>query len=241
MTDSRTQKHWQPSTRVLVAGGLILTGFLLSGLSWWFFLLVGAGLFGPGLLREMGWLEDKDEFQRSADYRAGYHAFLATGITATILVAFFRSGHRNVGPPQELATLFLALLCFTWIFSSLLAYWGVQKTASRILYGFGCAWLVFAIVSNIGNEWTGWGALFFQPLITLPFFALGWLAGRWPRLTGVLLIAAAIFFVWFFGMFGKSHLPLISQTITFILFLGPLFASGIALLFPGQQMTAKED
>ena len=241
MTDSRTHKRWHPSKTSLIAGGFVLAGFLLSGISWWFFLLVAAGLFGPGLLREMGWLTDKDEFQRRADYRAGYHAFLVTGIAATVLVAFFRSGDRTMDDPQELATLLLTLLSFTWIFSSLLAYWGVRKTAARILYGFGSAWLIFMIASNSGPEWTGWTALLMQSLLTLPFFVLAWFSGRWPRIAGILLIAFALYFVWFFGMFRRDNLSLINQTITFILFLGPLFASGIALLASGQTSEKGEE
>ena len=227
------RNRWRPSRTHLISGALVIAGFLAASLSWWFFLLVGAGLFGPGILREMGWLQDKDEFQRVADYRAGYHAFLTAGLVAIGLVAFTRSGERAIQDPQELATLFLALLCFTSIFSALLAYWGVQKTVARILYGFGCAWLMFAIVSNTGSEWTGWGAMLLQPLITLPFIGCAWLAGRWPRITGLVLVGAAVFFVQFFGMFRNDNQALINQVITFILFVGPILASGIALLAVG--------
>jgi len=241
MTESPTRNRWRPSRTHLISGALVIGGFFLTGLSWWFLLLVGAGLFGPGLLREMGWLQDKDEFQRVADYRAGYHAFLAAGIVAIGLVAFTRSGERAIRDPEELATLFLSLLCFTWIFSALLAYWGVQKTAARMLYGFGCAWLVFAIVSNLGSEWTGWQALVLQPLITLPFFVCGWLAGRWPRIAGLVLIGAAVFFVQFFGMFRNDNQALINQVITFILLVGPILASGIALLAVGGGSDEEEE
>ena len=49
----------------------MIAGFWLASLSWWFFLLVAVGTLGPGILREIGWLHDKDEFQRRADHRAG--------------------------------------------------------------------------------------------------------------------------------------------------------------------------
>ena len=89
-------ERWQPTRTTLIAGAIVIAGFALSGLSWWFFLLVAAGALGPGILRETGWLSDKDEFQRQADHRAGYHAFLTVGLLAFVLVAYIRSGERNV-------------------------------------------------------------------------------------------------------------------------------------------------
>lgn len=226
-------RRWIDATRG-IAGGLVLGGLLLMSWSWWFLLLVAAGSFGPGVLRELGLLSDRDEFQRGADHRAGYIAFLTCGIVAALLVAFIRSGERELGDPEELATLFLVLLWSTWLFSTLCGYWGAGRCASRILVAFGLAWLVFTIVSNLGSEWSGWAALLLHPLLTLPFFVLAWLAGRMPRLAGALLVVGAAFFTHFFGFFQRSNQGLVSQGVTFVLFVGPLLASGIALLVAGQ-------
>ena len=241
MAESTVQHRWRPTRTNLVAGGLVIAGFLLTGLSWWFLLLAALGTFGPGVLREMEWLQDKDEFQRRAEHRAGYHAFLTAGLLAFGLVAVFRSGERTLKDPQELATLFLAILWSTWFFSALLAYWGPQKTAARMLYAFGSVWLAFTIVSNTGSEWTGWTALLLHPLLTVPFFGLAWLSSRWPRITGTLLLGASIFFFQFFGIFQRENLGMITQGITFILFLGPLIASGLALLFAVPKNTDVKD
>ncbi|MFO0788681.1 MAG: hypothetical protein U0805_04430 [Pirellulales bacterium] len=222
--------RWPFSAATIVAAALVLAGFLLTSVNWWFLMLSAAGAFGPGLLRELGILHDKDEFQRQAAYRAGYHAFLTAGIVAITLVAFFRSGEREVRLPQELATLFLAILWFTWILSSLLDYWGPQTAARRILIAFGAVWLLFMILSNTGHEWTGPTALIMQSLLTLPFFALAYAAGRWPRLTGVALLAACAGFLQFFHFLDRGNLPFITRAITMVLFLGPLVASGLALL-----------
>jgi hypothetical protein len=230
MSESETRQPWRPTPTTLVAGVIVIIGLLLMNLSWWFLLLVGIGTFGPGILREMGWLHDKDEFQLQASRRAGYHAFLTAGLVAFALIAFFRSGEREVKDPEELATFFLAILWFTWFLSSLLDYWGPQKTASRILIAFGSVWLVFTIVSNVGAEWTGWAALLLHPLLTVPFFAMAWLSHRWPRVSGIFLLAAAIFFMQLFGVFSSSPLGLVTRGVTYVLFLGPLLASGIALL-----------
>ncbi len=231
----------RPTPTSLIAGGLVIAGFLLTEVNWWFFLLAAAGTFGPGILREVGWLCDKDEFQRRAHYRAGYHAFLTIGLVAFVLVAFFRAG-GTIEHPHRLATFFLALLWFTWFLSSLLAYWGPQKTAARILIAFGSVWLAFAIISNLGSEWTGWAALLLHPLLAAPFFVLAWLSGRWPRVAGILLLTVAV------GFFVFLELPHIARTsilelitdATTILFLGPLLASGVALLNAGKSDRAED-
>ena len=71
---------WKPRPVGLIAGGICIAGFALSGIDWGFIALVGVGTFGPGVLRELGWLRDKDEFQMEAQRRAGYHGFLAAGL-----------------------------------------------------------------------------------------------------------------------------------------------------------------
>ena len=242
MSRLEASKRWRPTRTKLIAGGLVIGGFLLTEVNWWFFLLVAAGTFGPGILRELGWLRDKDEFQRQAAHRAGYHAFLTVGLVAFLLVVFFRTG-GTVEHPHRLVTFLLALLWFTWFFSSLLAYWGAQKTAARILIAFGCVWLVFTIVSNLGPEWTGWAALLLHPLLAAPFFVLAWLSTRWPRIAGVLLLVVSLF------LFVLIGLPTIARTsilemftgVVFILFFGPLLVSGIALLCTGKKSERTED
>ena len=82
MTETAARQRWRPTTTNLVAGSIVLAGFLLTEVNWWFLLLAAVGTFGPGLLRETGWLHDKDEFQQRAEHRAGYHAFLTVGLVA---------------------------------------------------------------------------------------------------------------------------------------------------------------
>ena len=114
MAEPEARERWRPTRTTLVAGGLVLAGLFLTEVNWWFLLLAGLGALGPGFLREVGWLHDKDEFQRRADHRAGYHAFLAVALVAFVFMAFFRSGERAIEHTDRLATLFLALLWFTW-------------------------------------------------------------------------------------------------------------------------------
>ena len=149
---------------------------------------------------------------------------------ATVLVAYVRSGDRQIKDPEELATLFLVLMWSTWVFSSLFSFWGARRTAMRILVGYGAFWLVFVIASSVGPEWQGPLGLIMGSLVVVPFFALAYVARRWPRVAGVLLLAAVAFFVKFFGWYEFGTRGEVTQLVTMILFLGPLLGGGVALL-----------
>jgi len=218
----------RPSTTALVAGALILAGLILTEISWGFIVLVGLGMFGPGLLRELGWLKDQDEFQRQAARRAGYHAFLATGLLLFVLEGILRAGGQGIRDIDNVVDLLLSVLWFTWVLSMLLAYWGPRRTAKTILITFGIFWFIFAIADSL-NSVVGF---LMSSLVALPFFALAWVAGRWPKVAGVLLLAAAVFFFWRFGLYrivGPNPLAVGRGTVI-VLFIGPLVASGVALL-----------
>ena len=220
---------WHPSPATLIATGAVILGVLLTEVSWWFLVLVGVGALGPGILRELGWLKDKDEFQRRAAQRAGYHAFLVAGFVAVLLTAYFRSGERQIKDPQSLADLFLVLLWCTWLFSSLFAYWGARRTATRILLIFGTFWLLFVVAESVGERTSPLGFII-HSLPAVPFFFLAFLGRRWPRVAGAILMAAAAFFIYFFGWYKVGASGMVNQTVTMILFIGPLLGSGVALL-----------
>jgi len=223
-----TRFDWQPSPATLTAGGLVVLGFILSGMHEGFLTLSALGTFGPGILREFGLLNDQDEFQRRADRRAGYHAFLTAGLFTFMYAAYLRSGSRNVGEAEVSVTLILAILWFTWFLSSLLSYWGPQRTVSRVLYAFGWVWLAFNVIGHLHDLM----ALVMQSLLALPFFLLAYTAKRWPRIAGILLISAASFFFYFFSLyeiFGAAPLER-GRGMVIVLFIGPLLVSGIILL-----------
>lgn len=221
-----TEIGFRPSKTFLVAGSMVIGGFFLTALSWWFMLLVAAGTFGPGILREFGLLRDKDELETVAMYRAGYHAFLVSGVVAFSVIAFVRSNEGALENPEELATLFAAVLWCAWMFSTLFLVWGAIGASRRILFVFGVVWLVFNVLGNLDSP----AALFMQCLLAVPFFAMAWLSGRWPRVAGLTLIAASVFFYFFFGGLRRPNFDVITTAVTFLLFIGPLLASGIALV-----------
>jgi hypothetical protein len=229
--------RWRPSPASLVGGALFVAGLFLTDLSWWFLTLAGVGIFGPGILREFGWLRDQDEFQRRAAHRAGYHAFVVTGVAAFVLYAYTRAG-GDFRLPTELSLVYLALLCFTWMFSSLFSYWGPHRTAFRILLIFGCAWGIFNVLGNLNHP----VALLMQLLITtVPFFLLAYLSRRWPRAAGLLLTALSLFFLTYYFLPGHfSRLAFLVKLSTVVLFIGPLIASGVALFQPREPQSAGE-
>jgi len=217
-----------------VSGTLVILGFLLASFTagdtgWWAILLTGLGTFGPGLLRELGWLHDKDEFQIQAARRAGYHAFLAVGFAAFIWIAFLRSAERHVKNLGELAVFFAALLWFTWMLSSLASYWGARKTAFRILVSYGGAWLLFVILSELEHPL----GMLMEGLITLPFFGCALLSRRWPRAAGAVVLASSVFCLFLIlRIHAQRNLGLVVTAETLVLFIAPLVAAGIALLLP---------
>ncbi len=229
MNSPSKRPWWRPKPVGLIAGGICIAGFMLTGIDWGFIGLVGLGTFGPGILRELGWLRDKDEFQMAAQRRAGYHGFLAAGLIAFLLTAYYRSNPTltiDPGPPVELI---LATLWFTWLLSSLLSYWGAQKMATRMLLIFGAAWMVFAILS--ASEDPSPRGYLMATLITAPFFALAWAARRWPKITGILLIGFAAFCFYLFDLYKVFADPFgRGRSMVIIFFMGPLLTAGIAML-----------
>ncbi|MCK4303985.1 MAG: hypothetical protein KAY24_07085, partial [Candidatus Eisenbacteria sp.] len=146
---------WHPTPATLVATGVVILGLVLCNISWGYLCVVALGAFGPGILRELGLLRDKDEFERRAARRAGYHAYLVGGLFTFLLVSYFRANEQPIQEPASLVTMILIVLWFTWLLSSLLSYWGPRKTASRLLTVFGSFWLLFVILSNTGTAWRG--------------------------------------------------------------------------------------
>ncbi len=230
-----TEGRRLPPLPGLIAGGLVIVGLLLMAfVAEGLLVVAGLGAFGPGILRELGWLKDHDEFQRQAAHRAGYHAYLIGGLATVLVVSGLRWRETNLQDLSEWIMLILVILWMTWLFSALLAYWGARKTASRVLMIFGSFWAVFVIADVIGesNDTAEFllGVLM-SFVVVAPFFVLAWTAGRWPRRTGAVLFAvSALFLVMFVPPQVARPLNLPSMLVTDVLLLVPLIGSGIALL-----------
>ena len=216
----------------LVAGALVILGVALGVLvGMGFLVLAGLGAFGPGILRELGWLKDQDEFQREAARRAGYHAYLVGGFAAVLVVVVMKFREANLDGEALWVGFVFIVLWTTWFFSSLLAYWGAARTTARVLMAYGAFWALFAS-ADLVSEPSFPGALMALAVVA-PYFVLAWTAGRWPRATGVLLLAiSAAAFGWIFD-FGRAFMGRPSQLLTFVVLLVPMIACGIALLTGG--------
>lgn len=234
MTEPAARRRLPPLPG-LVAGALVILGVLL-----WMFVskgllfVAGLGAFGPGILRELGWLRDQDELQRAAAHQAGYHAYLIGGLVTVALASALGWRAAQIPDAAEWIRLILIVLWLTWLFSALSAYWGARKTASRVLLTFGSFWAVFVIADVFGesNPSGDLGEFLLGALMGVvfvaPFFALARTASRWPRRTGIMLLGvAAIFFV---ITAPKGGLRWSTVLLTDALLLVPLIGSGIALL-----------
>lgn len=228
-----------PGAPGLIAGALTILGvFLFMFVHKGLLAVAGLGIFGPGILREIGWLGDHDEFQRAAARRAGYHAYLVGGFAALLVYAALEAMGDRLQVSSEWVLLILVLLWLTWMFSSLMAYWGARRTATTVLLVFGSFWAVFAIASVISEVASvGAGDVLLGVLATLgivgPFFLLAWTAHRWPRPTGaLLLLVSAVFLVLFKPGAGTQRWS--TTLLTDALLIVPLAASGIALLREGR-------
>ena len=224
-----------PAPAGLSAGALVIAGVLL-----WMFvnkgLLVVAGLgaFGPGILRELGWLNDQDEFQRQAARRAGYHAWLVGGLAAVLILSVLQWGKQGTEVSIEWIGLILALMWLIWLFSALLTYWGARRTTTVVLLIFGSFWLVFG-VATILSEAT-------QGRTSSSLLTKCWECSRKSRssdrsssvpgpCTGGPGSRGACSSPWLtlqFGPWGKDGWS--TQLLTLTLLAPPLFACGIALL-----------
>lgn len=230
--------NWCPSPATVIAGIIVILGFALSAVDWRFLSLAAIGTFGPGMLRELGILRDKDEFERLISYRAAFHAYLITGLLAFLSIGFLRSHETVRIYPEPVISTFLVILWFTWLLSSLIAFWGPQRMAIRILVGFGIVWLLFNILGNLNNMM----ALIMQSLLAVPFFAMAYAARTWPRIAGIFLLVFAGFFFFFFHLYevftGDTFER--GRTMVIVLFIGPLMASGLALLRSENHYTERD-
>ena len=238
----RIERASLPSAAGIVAGGLVVLGVLL-----WMFvnkgllIVAGLGAFGPGILREFGWLNDQDEFQRQAARRAGYHAWLVGGFATVVILSVLQWGNPEADVSTEWIGLILALMWLTWLFSSLLTYWGARRTTTVVLSIFGSFWLLFAVATIISEAIAGTSSsdpstillgVFASISIIGPFFVGAWAVHRWPRATGGVLIAVAGLFILNFGPWGMDDWS--TQLLTLTLLALPLLACGIALMLEGR-------
>jgi len=242
------RKRALPPLPGLIAGALVAVGILL-----WMFVskgllfVAGLGAFGPGILRELGWLRDHDEFQRQAAHRAGYHAYLVGGMAAVAVLALLHWRATTAEAATEWIRFLVVVLWLTWMFSALLSYWGAATTTSRLLRIVGAFWAVFVVATLVGEfrppttaeavrlDLLGLAAGTF---FVAPFFLLAWTVRRWPRPTALALlgVAALVLVV----LRRTPALPLSTVVMTRTLMAGPMVAAGVALILEERKARGEE-
>jgi hypothetical protein len=212
--------------------------------------LTGIGLFLPLLLRELGLLPWIDEFHREATTRASQHAYLSGGIFLVGVMTVFGFGgtHDDHGArffDEVPASLVLLIMALTWYLSRLLQFWGALVGAFRILLGALCVYGVVAavvtiqVVNRLADGELPRRALLGLATIYLPPVFLGlaaWCSRRWPRITGVILLAISAWLL--FGYRSTSQLlfgsepgfPWQTRAVLGCLLVAPLLAAGIAFV-----------
>lgn len=227
---------------VLVGLGVLLWMFVDRGLLW----IAGLGAFGPGLLRETGWLKDHDEFQREAARRAGYNAYILGGLCAVIALSLIEWGGVASSESAEWLRFVVVVMWLTWLSSTLLIYWGPAKTTSRVLVAFGTFWAVFVAATLVGEATSGQsiGLTLLGSAVGIgvvaPFFILARTARGWPKETGVALLVIAVLFLMVFVRPGALAWSTIVMTQA--LLAGPFIVCGLALVLDwGGGMVADEE
>lgn len=191
---------WLP--HILAVGGLILAIFDSR-----FLILAAAGLFGPGILAELGLLR-VEEFRLETNRRAAHQAFLVTGVLLVLVSAFEGCGQRYSAEMHEIddaipASFAATVLLAVYYLSGLVRYWGARVAARRILvfYGavFAALYVAALFLARDMMDGVPWGdTLKFAGFVALIHGAST--LARWrPRLAAVVV---AVAMVWMFILSG---------------------------------------
>jgi len=163
-------------------------------------------------------------------------AYLVGGLFTMIVIIALEWGSADLDDNAYSAAVLLLAFLVPYFCSYLTSFWGAEKAVRRILLAFGFFWLVFNVLGNLRHP----VAMLMQCLVALPFFVLAFTSHRFPRVTGVVLLALAVFAFIFFDL----HVAFLSSenfgkmAVILLLWL-PLVYSGITLL-PGRDESAED-
>jgi hypothetical protein len=204
-------------------------------------ILMAIGAFGPGVLRQVGWLNDLDEFQKEAAAKAGLRAYLA-GAIFLMVVLIAQSWHRlDFGNDQIPASTVVTVMLVVYYASYCLSFWDARKAVSRVLLAFGLFWLAFIVLSHASEP----GALLMEGLaVPGPFILCAILCRWWPRVVGLVLLGISVWAIFFFHMLpiGEADPERVFEKVFIIVLIPlPLAVSGVALFTSGSESSrAKE-
>lgn len=202
----------------LVPHALAVLGVALSVIDSRFLLIAVAGIFGPGLLTELGWLKP-DEFQRETRLRASHHSFLMGGVFLALVISFNGVGQRYSAEMHKIddavpASLVLTLMLAVYYLSGLVRYWGPQKAAFRIIiaYALVFAGLVGAASIKVGSATPGfnWSGLLQVLAFAIVMTGAAFHGRKHPRAAALILLAPTGWLVYAsdtWSWFNSSSVP----------------------------------
>ena len=238
------------STKLLTADriglGLVALGTVGAVVNLPMLALASLGVLGPPVLRELGWLNDDDDFTRQAAHKAGFQTMvllMALLVADRLLMRLGDSlppafgGDGLYYPLENTISTGLAVFAVSYV----MQYWGVRVGAVRVIVGVGVLTALTG-VSNIllglrfGMNRIDFGAFLIVPVILL----LALLVHRRPRLGGGLILALVGLAVYGLGrmLAGLDSMPdhvrqqgmfwgLMTAVISLVVIFGPV---GLALL-----------
>jgi hypothetical protein len=219
------KERTKPGPAAYAALAAIIAGAVLGfTVSYWFLLLVLAGVFLPGILRRTGVLRDADEFALMAQDAAGWAAFCAVICCAVLFFICGRVG-LALGGTESDRLLVIAVVGFTaYAAGYLFRFWDARKGAFWLLAACGAAWAVFIVLSG----WASPATMAIEGLVVVvPMIALAVLCRFIPRIAGAAALAVAVAMTVFFHAFFLSRGPSLFVLAALV---GPLLVAGVGLL-----------
>ncbi len=223
--------HLHISPVGLIALSLVVVGLALgASVHKGFMILMAMGAFGPGILRQLGLLNDLDDFQKEAAAQAGQRAYLVAAIFLMVVLITQGWHQLSLSNDQVPASAIVTMMLVVYYASYCLTFWDTRKAVSRILLAFGLFWLAFSVMSH-GSE----------PMVLLgeglvvpgPFILFAILCRWWPRAIGLVLLVASVGAIFFFHMLPLSDMDsrrVFRNIFMIVLIPLPLAVSGIALI-----------
>ncbi|QDU53911.1 hypothetical protein [Aeoliella mucimassa] len=222
---------------VLVVAGLLLGVTVHMG----FMALMAAGAFGPGVLRQLGLLDDLDEFQKQAVAKSALRAYLVSGILLMAVVIADNWNRLSLGSEAIPASTVVVVMLVVYYASYCLSFWDTRKAVSRVLLAFGILWLAFVVLSHSGEPQALLGE---GLLVPGPFILAAILCRYWPRTIGALLLGLSVWTIYFFHMIPSGAVDsqqVLQQSFTFVLIPLPLAVAGVALIADGNKQSNDDD
>ncbi len=187
-----------------IAFGLGVVGLMLSrvpGPGWGTWVgLLGLAIFGPPFLREVGVINDEDEYTRRIRWRAGFHAALVVGLLVFLnKVLYPLIGSHPVAMVRKVGffpvDFIRQILILTFLFSYLIQYWGAPKGVFRLLLGIAGLALVETIMKLVRHN-QDQGIILLSMLGIVSLIVGAAFFTRWrPKLGGYLLLLVGMFFL----------------------------------------------